>query len=155
MSNSMTIRTFRAGARRLPYAEGCVECQDAADFYEQGDTKPTALWVYPGGVWLAELGTGGVCELYIGADYWVAGREELETYLHEWAVQACGLKEPHAKGSAGELYEQRTTEVAALSAAIVAKLHEEPERLHWGHAGDAGHVLDLVRDAAAFLGVLS
>ena len=50
----------------------------------------------------------------------------------------------------------RTQEARELLAMIQAELDDhtnvDPERVNWGHVGDAGHVLESLRDIARFMG---
>jgi len=91
--DAMTLQTFRAGATRLEWAEGVRECEEAEQSYEDGPV-PEALWIYPGGVWLAEL-ADEVFELHLErSDSRSIDRDQLDRTLHAWAVRECNLHEP-------------------------------------------------------------
>jgi len=55
-----------------------------------------------------------------------------------------------------EKFMSKTTEARELLAAIQAEIDDHmntnPDTLHWGHVGDATHVVESLRDIARFMG---
>jgi len=92
--DAMTLQTFRAGARRVEWCDAVRECEEAEQTFEDYDDKPDAVWIYPGGVWLAELHTREF-ELHLERDDMRSlDRDQLDRTLHAWAVRECNLHEP-------------------------------------------------------------
>tara|TARA_R110000851_G_scaffold120002_2_gene248114 strand:- start:4231 stop:5673 length:1443 start_codon:yes stop_codon:yes gene_type:complete len=91
--NVMTFATFQAGGRRLEWAEGVAEIEEAGQSYP--DNSPDAVWTYPGGSWMVELADGRFA-LHLENQEWDGDHFALEVRLHKWAVQQCNLHEPVA-----------------------------------------------------------